>query len=68
MPPYSPELNPIERVMEIDPVRCLHNRYFATLEEVIAAAEAEFATWGQPNDTLRRLCAIEVTPFRETKR
>ena len=58
LPPYSPELNPIERVWKLTRRRCLHNRYFATLEEVIAAAEAEFATWGQPNDTLRRLCAI----------
>ncbi len=58
LPPYSPELNPIERVWKLTRRRCLHNRYFATLEEVIAAVEAEFATWGPPNDTLRQLCAI----------
>ena len=45
LPPYSPGLNPIERVWKLTRRRCLHNRYFATLEEVIAAAEAEFATW-----------------------
>ena len=58
LPPYSPELNPIERVWKLTRRRCIHNRYFATLEEVIAAVEAEFAAWGQPNDMLRRLCAI----------
>ena len=57
LPPYSPELNPIERVWKLTRRRCIHNRYFATLEEVIAAVEAEFAAWGQPNDMLRRLCA-----------
>ncbi len=58
LPPYSPELNPIERVWKLTRRRCIHNRYFATLEEVTAAVEAEFAAWGQPNDMLRRLCAI----------
>ena len=58
LPPYSPELNPIERVWKLTRRCCLHNRYFAILEEVIAAVEGEFATWGRPNDTLRRLCAI----------
>ena len=42
LPPYSPELNPIERVWKLTRRRCLHNRYFATLEEVIAAVESEF--------------------------
>jgi transposase len=58
LPPYSPELNPIERVWKLTRRRCLHNRYFPTLEEVIIAVEAEFATWAGPNETLRRLCAI----------
>ena len=58
LPPYSPELNPIERVWKLTRRRCLHNRYFAKLEEVIAAVEAEFASWAHRNDALRRLCAI----------
>lgn len=58
LPPYSPELNPIERVWKLTRRRCLHNRYFARLEEVIETVEAEFASWTQRNDTLRRLCAI----------
>ena len=58
LPPYSPELNPIERVWKLTRRLCLHNRYFAHLEEVIAAVEAEFQGWSRSNNTLRRLCAI----------
>jgi transposase len=41
LPPYSPELNPIERVWKLTRRRCLHNRYFSQLDEVITAVEAE---------------------------
>jgi len=58
LPPYSPELNPIERVWKLTRRRSLHNRYFSELEEVIAAVEQQFAQWTKRNDTLRRLCAI----------
>jgi transposase len=58
LPPYSPDLNPIERVWKLTRRRCLHNRYFPTLEEVIDAVEAVFASWANRNETLRRLCAI----------
>lgn len=58
LPPYSPELNPIERVWKLTRRRCLHNRYFPQLDHVIAAVEAEFDQWAVRNDTLRRLCAI----------
>src|ERR1700723_1034734 len=58
LPPYSPELNPIERAWKLTRRRCLHNRYFDKLEDVISAVEAEFANWTTRNDVLRRLCAI----------
>ena len=58
LPPYSPELNPIERVWKLTRRRCLHNRYFPNLELIISSVEAEFAQWSNRNDTLRRLCAI----------
>lgn len=58
LPPYSPELNPIERVWKLTRRMCLHNRYFAELDEVIQAAESQFANWTYPNESLRRLCAI----------
>lgn len=58
LPPYSPELNPIERVWKLTRRRCLHNRHFPKLEEVTLAVESEFVTWAKRNEALRRLCAI----------
>jgi transposase len=58
LPPYSPELNPIERVWKLTRRCCLHNRYFEQLKTVITAVEAKFDNWTTRNETLRRLCAI----------
>ena len=58
LPPYSPELNPIERVWKLTRRQCIHNRYFPALEEVVAAVETQFGYWANGNETLRRLCAI----------
>jgi transposase len=55
---YSSELNPIERVWKLTGRLCLHNRYFPLLQEVMTTVEAEFVGWADPNETLRRLCAI----------
>jgi transposase len=40
--PYSPELNPIERVWKLTRRQCIHNRYFPTLEEVVTTVETQF--------------------------
>jgi transposase len=58
LPPYSPELNPIERVWKLIRRCCLHNEYFPTLECVVAALRPRLQEWSRPNDTLRRLCSI----------
>ena len=58
LPPYSPDLNPIERLWKLTRRLCLHNRYFPSLDAVIAAVEAQFATWAYGNETVRRLCAL----------
>jgi len=58
LPPYSPELNPVERVWKLTRRVCTHNRYFPTLDEVVEAVFNQFDIWSKPNDTLRRLCAI----------
>ena len=58
LPPYSPELNPTERVWKLTRRPCLHNRYFPRLDEVTLAVETQFANWIRPNNTLRRLCPI----------
>ena len=58
LPPYSPELNPIERVWKLTRRLRLHNRYFGFLETVMDAVEEQFNEWLNPGETLRRLCAI----------
>jgi transposase len=58
LPPYSPDLNPIERVWKLTRRLCTHNKYFPTIDAIVQAVEAAFAPWSRPNDTLRRLCAI----------
>ncbi len=58
LPPYSPELNPIERVWKLTRRLATHNRHFPTLEDVIDAVTERFALWARPNRQLPRLCAI----------
>ena len=58
LPPYSPDLNPCERVWKLTRRLCTHNRYFPELARVTSAVTTQFTAWARPNDTLRRLCAI----------
>lgn len=58
LPPYSPELNPVERVWKLTRRKCLHNEYFPELQHLIEIVELQFQLWSWPNDTLRQLCAI----------
>ena len=58
LPPYSPDLNPIERVWKLTRRMATHNRYFEKIEQVSEAVEVLFKLWRKPNKTLKRLCAI----------
>ena len=58
LPPYSPQLAPIERVWKLTRRMATHNRFFATLDEVLSAVSICFDRWKSPNSTLRRLCGI----------
>ncbi len=58
LPPYSPDLNPIERVWKLFRRRCLHNQYLADLSDVIQAINPCFRAWSRSNITLARLCGI----------
>ena len=57
LPPYSPELNPIERVWRVTRRQVTHNRYFESTEELKTSLTSYFARWAQPNNTLKALCA-----------
>lgn len=58
LPPYSPDLNPVERVWKLTRRLATHNRYFPSLEQLITSVETTFFTWADGNVTLRKLCAI----------
>lgn len=58
LPPYSPHLNPIERVWKLLRRLCTHNRYFPALEILTQTLTRQFKLWEKPNDILRRLCII----------
>ena len=58
LPPYSPDMNPSERVWKLTRRKATHNRYFPELRNIIEAGESTFKQWQTRNETLRRLCAI----------
>lgn len=58
LPPYSPHLNPIERVWKLTRYNVTHNRYFKELSEVNQVVQSQFKRWHKPNKTLTKLCAI----------
>jgi transposase len=58
LPPYSPELNPIERVWKLTRRLATHNRHFPTLDDILNAVRERFELWAEPNRQLVRLCAI----------
>jgi len=58
LPPYSPDLNPIERLWKLTRKLCLHNRYFPTLEDVVQSVESKFSEWTSGSEVVRKLCAI----------
>lgn len=58
LPPYSPALNPIERVWKLARKLCTHNQYFPALADLVTAVSAQLALWRKPNPVLARLCGI----------
>ena len=58
LPPYSPELNVIERAWKLTRRLATHNQYFPTLNAMVLAVEEVFISWQHGNETLRRLCAM----------
>jgi len=58
LPPYSPELNPIERVWKLLRRLRIHNQYFETLDHLVREVSEQLVLWASPNDALKRLCCI----------
>jgi len=58
LPPYSPDLNPIERVWKLIRRLCTHNQYFPELDTLREVVGQQLTAWWKPNEMLRRLCCI----------
>ena len=59
IPPYSPDLNPIEQVWRVARREVTHNRFFARLDEERSELEAWFAALAAPNDKPASLCTFD---------
>jgi len=56
LPPYSPDLNPIEQVWRITRRENTHNRYFSDLSTLTNVVDGAFVKWSTPNQQLQSLC------------
>lgn len=59
LPPYSPDLNPIEQVWRITRRENTHNVFFPTLAKLEEVIDDAFDAWSKPNEQLRKLCSFE---------
>jgi transposase len=58
LPPYSPDLNPIERAWWYMRKKITHNRYVNTIEDRIIAFWKMFSHFQKPNQELLKVCEI----------
>ena len=58
LPPYSPDLNPIERAWWYMRKKITHNRYLKSLQERKIAFWKMFSHFQKPNDELLNICEI----------
>lgn len=59
LPPYSPDLNPIEQVWRITRREVTHNRYFHTLEFLVETLDGYYCNYSTDNDKLKSLCSFD---------
>lgn len=59
LPPYSPDLNPIEQVWRITRKENTHNVFFSTVAELSETVDSAFEEWSKPNEQLRTLCSFK---------
>ena len=59
MPPYSPDLNPIEQVWRITRREVTHNRYFKTLDLLAKKLDSYFEKLSVRNPKLMDLCLFK---------
>ena len=58
LPPYSPDLNPIERVWKLVRRLCIHNVYLENLGSVADVVEKKYQEWRLRSQELKSLCVV----------
>ena len=58
LPPYSPDLNPIERIWWYMRKKITHNRFINSLRERVAWFWQMFSKFKTENETCRKLCHL----------
>lgn len=59
LPPYSPDLNPIEQVWRITRREAKHNRFFSSAVELEVALDDYYSIYSEPNEYLKSLCSFD---------
>jgi len=59
LPPYSPDLNPIEQCWRVTRREVTHNTYFPTVEHLGTALDDYFALFKLPNAKFASLCTFK---------
>ena len=60
LPPYSPDLNPIEQVWRITRRENTHNVFFASKTSLEQTLDKAFLHWEKPNSQLKSLCDFKT--------
>jgi DDE superfamily endonuclease len=64
LPPYSPELNPVERVWHYLRSHWLANSVFHSLADIMDACEMAWNRFAGDHPLIRSLCAVAWAPAR----
>lgn len=59
LPPYSPDMNPIEQVWRIARREVTHNTFFSCIENMADMLDSFFALFKSPNLRLKKLCSFK---------
>jgi len=62
LPPYSPELNPVERVWHYLRSHWLANSVFLSLADIMDACERAWNRFATDHGLIRSLCAVAWAP------
>src|ERR1700736_2954659 len=62
LPPYSPELNPVERIWHDLRSHWLANSVFISLADIMDACEMAWNRFATNHGLIRSLCAVALAP------